>query len=107
MPGRLVIVNKSDYDVIVNLDSFPTGALHQSFDMSAIHLTKENPKITFIYGFGGHPPQRLAQLNESFKEVKYIDKGDTTIINDPETLQAMLPKRITGLFNTGLKMKIR
>lgn len=107
VPGRLVIVNKSDFDVIVNLDSFPAGVASRPFDMSAIHITQENPKITLYYGFGGHNDQTLTELQESFKAVRYIDKGDTITIDDPEILGTMLPKRITGIYNAGLKMKIK
>ena len=105
IPGRLIIVNKTNNKVKVNLSTFPSGITE--VDMSAIELTKEQPRREFYYGFGGFSEQEFEVLTESFNEVQIISATDTLKFVDKTTLKKMLPKKRTGLFKSKMKIVIK
>lgn len=105
IPGRLIIVNKTKQNVEVNLSSFPSSL--NEMEMSKIELNKENSRAQFIYGFGGFSEQDFLDLYETLKEVRIISGADTTVVDEKEKLNTMLPKRRTGLFNSVMKIKIK
>ena len=105
IPGRLIIVNKTNNEVKVNLSTFPSGIAE--VDMSAIELTKEQPRREFYYGFGGFSEQEFEVLTESFNEVQIISATDTLKFVDKTTLKKMLPKKRTGLFKSKMKIVIK
>ena len=103
--SRLIIVNKTNKDVIVNLSSFSSG-FQDSVDMTRILVPQKYPESVFYYGFGGFSEDELMLLRSSLKEVLIIEGVDTTVIRDQVVLNEMLPSKRAGIFNSVMKIKI-
>lgn len=106
IPGRLVIVNKTDHQVTVDVGEFREGRNTMSYPMDSI-VVPASSKRFISYGFGGFYDSEADSLNKALKSISVQTDSGVYQISDRRCLEQVLPSKVTGVLNSVLQVKIK
>jgi hypothetical protein len=107
VPQRITMVNKSDYDVIVEMGNLPRMSADNNSGTINVTLTQEEAEKYFIGGFIGWQTKKDVFSRYPVESVMMLNQNDTIVIKDSLNLESVVTKRVWGLRKSHLKIKIK